>query len=390
MTKRNKNVKQRTKKKQLKNGVEKEYKYWVVDIGRIGIDGKGRFKSFKKKTEADKYARRKDIEKEQYGKEALKFSDNNRSDALNAMKALNGHTTLEESAKFYIKHHVSIAKKMTVTSLWDEFILSKKNANRRPFTIKDAKDKLGRFKKDHENVILSTITSNALEKWIANLNSTDSAKSAYIKHLKSFFKYAADRNYVPDNPAKFLVKPHVETSLPYVMPVDDIKKLLCVTMEDHLDMMPYFSLGIFAGIRPFEIRRLNWQDINFQKSEIYIPKDVSKTRTDRLINISKNLTQWLKLTSRNNRKNKIFFSRKKFDDIRKKTVITWSADCMRHSFGSYHSVFYNNINSTIAQMGHRTPQTLFKHYKRVVRPADAKRFWGIVPKMKHWKGCQHV
>ena len=128
MTKRNKNVKQRTKKKQLKNGVEKEYKYWVVDIGRIGIDGKGRFKSFKKKTEADKYARRKDIEKEQYGKEALKFSDNNRSDALNAMKALNGHTTLEESAKFYIKHHVSIAKKMTVTSLWDEFILSKKNA----------------------------------------------------------------------------------------------------------------------------------------------------------------------------------------------------------------------------------------------------------------------
>ena len=52
---------------------------------------------------------------------------------------------------------------------------------------------------------------------------------------------------------------------------------------------------------------------------------------------------------------------------------------MRHSFGSYHMAHYENAGKTALQMGHRTIDTTFEHYRRAVRKEDAARFWEIMP-----------
>ncbi len=49
-----------------------------------------------------------------------------------------------------------------------------------------------------------------------------------------------------------------------------------VTFDFDPSMLPYLSLGIFAGIRPEEIDRLSWEDIT--ENSINIRGKNSKTR----------------------------------------------------------------------------------------------------------------
>ena len=58
----------------------------------------------------------------------------------------------------------------------------------------------------------------------------------------------------------------------------------------------------------------------------------------------------------------------------------WPDNGMRHSFGSYHFAKHNNGALTATEMGHRgETRTLFSHYRALVRPKEAERFWKIKP-----------
>ena len=36
------------------------------------------------------------------------------------------------------------------------------------------------------------------------------------------------------------------------------------------DMVPYFAIALFAGLRPKEAEQLDWENINFDKSTIKV------------------------------------------------------------------------------------------------------------------------
>jgi hypothetical protein len=55
-----------------------------------------------------------------------------------------------------------------------------------------------------------------------------------------------------------------------------------------------------------------------------------------------------------------------------------SAQRPSHSFGSYHFAQHRNENLTAAEMGN-SPAMIFQHYRAVVTPEAAARFWSHVP-----------
>jgi integrase len=142
--------------------------------------------------------------------------------------------------------------------------------------------------------------------------------------------------------------------------------------------VPYLALCLLAGLRPMgEMGRLDWKDINLKRKEIFISDEVSKTGDERYVDIHDNLLKWL--TPHQKSAGAIFFSRRKFNRIRTKTEIHWEANCMRHSFGSYHLAMFDNAGKTALQMGHRDIGTLFEYYRRAVRKEDAEKYWDISP-----------
>src|SRR4029453_4184634 len=71
--------------------------------------------------------------------------------------------------------------------------------------------------------------------------------------------------------------------------------------------------------------------------------------------------------------------RELFDASRVAAGITeWPSNGLRHSFGSYHLAHFNDVNALALEMGN-SPEMIFSHYRELVAPKDAERYWRIKP-----------
>ena len=137
-------------------------------------------------------------------------------------------------------------------------------------------------------------------------------------------------------------------------------------------------LCLFAGVRPEEARRLEW--VNIGPDFLEVPGAKSKTRRRRLIPLTPQLRAWLdvarglegELPARN--------IPSKFNRVRRlgSLFTDWPHDAMRHSFASYHLAQHRNENETALLLGNPS-QMIFAHYREVVRPDDAEKFFAILP-----------
>jgi hypothetical protein len=56
----------------------------------------------------------------------------------------------------------------------------------------------------------------------------------------------------------------------------------------------------------------------------------------------------------------------------------WPNNALRHSFGSYHLAHFKDAPALALQMGN-SPDVIFRHYRELVKPKEAKRYWQIMP-----------
>ncbi len=326
-------------------------------------------------------------------------------DAGEAVKTLGGKASLADAAKFYKDRHFPGGCESTVDALVEEYLDSRRKVDRRPGTLHDIRARLGcghprqverkgggvlhlkpsGFANDFAGVSVAHVTTADLERWMER--HSGKAKSTYNGfrvHLVGLFNFAKARKYCPDNPADALETPRLSKKSkrrPYVLPVEDADAILRYAAAHEPGTVPYFALGLFAGIRPRgELGRLRWEDINFDRREIDIRADVSKTGDERFVDMSKNLVAWL--LPHRKASGLIVAQRNAIERVRRGAGIRWEPDCMRHSFGSYHMAHFRDAGETALQMGHRTIDTTFEHYRRAVRKKDAERFWEIRPDEK--------
>jgi integrase len=140
------------------------------------------------------------------------------------------------------------------------------------------------------------------------------------------------------------------------------------------DMIPYFAVGFFAGLRPEEIKRLAWVDVKEGFIEVQAAK--SKTRQRRLVTIEGNLEKWLDRGG-NLPPTRPLLKRRL---IIKQCGVQWHHDGMRHTYASNHLAYYENPNKTAHELGHRDTNMLYRHYRELVSNAVASDYWSISPK----------
>ena len=80
---------------------------------------------------------------------------------------------------------------------------------------------------------------------------------------------------------------------PCIFSSSDVSKLLTTARANDPGLVPYLALGVFTGIRPDEIMRLNWRDIG--QTDVEIGATKAKTRKRRLVTLSPNLSDRLAL-----------------------------------------------------------------------------------------------
>ena len=55
----------------------------------------------------------------------------------------------------------------------------------------------------------------------------------------------------------------------------------------------------------------------------------------------------------------------------------WPANAARHSFASYALADEQDAAKVALELGHADSRVIFAHYRELVKPAEAKKFWGI-------------
>ncbi|HEU5246938.1 MAG TPA: hypothetical protein VFU09_07610 [Candidatus Udaeobacter sp.] len=72
--------------------------------------------------------------------------------------------------------------------------------------------------------------------------------------------------------------------------------------------------------------------------------------------------------------------RELLDTAREKAGITdWPQNALRHSFASYHLARFNDAAALALELGHTNSNLVFQHYRQLVKPKQAERYWKIVP-----------
>jgi integrase len=396
---------------------------WVVDCGKIF--GQRERKQFKTFEEAETYAdaqrtRRatlRDTDRFEDANRNVKLTaitDSQRIDMLKAVEILDGRGNLVTAVEFWLKHAAPATGARTMREFYEEYLQSKVKSQCRPATIKDVKTKLGHFVLKHAAEYVHAITTAEIEEWIETRKGQSvENRDGYRRAFVAFFNYAVKRSARESNPAAVLEVPRKDKGHKRIaiLTPDEAKRLLAAAKEHAPEMVPYFAIGLFAGLRPDnELAGMDWRNIDFAHKTLHVEAASAKTRRERYVDMSANLIDWLQPYRQE--AGRIAYNRQRFDKVLEKAGLIppreqkgyyelkrangrsfqqkkyggrkgdtiWKPDVMRHTFASYHLAAHNDANKTAAQLGHGTQlDMLFQHYRRAVRADQAVTFWEIRP-----------
>ncbi|MBI5802071.1 MAG: phage integrase SAM-like domain-containing protein, partial [Verrucomicrobia bacterium] len=135
----------------------------------------------------------------------------------------------------------------------DSVIEAKRAANRTARYVKSLGYYLRQFAAGREDKPLADFTSEHVEAWMVRYSS-HYTRQTWLNRLSALFAFAVRRGYITANPCDRLDRVTVDKKPPQILSPAQSQQLLaqCPTV-----MRPYVVLGMFAGIRPEEIERLD-------------------------------------------------------------------------------------------------------------------------------------
>jgi integrase len=213
-------------------------------------------------------------------------------------------------------------------------------------------------------------------------NTTPSTVTLISRHkvLSNFLNWSLKNKHLDINPLKQVQMAKMPHLLPKHLTTENAINLFETTINVCPSLLPYFALCLFAGIRPYECERLTWKNINMESGEIIIPHTISKTKHDRLQEISENCLQWLKYAKQLDADAPLIPKAIAYwgNSVKKQLDFNWSNDVLRHSFATFYFAKYGNIFKLAYIMGNSC-DIVEKHYKRVLAKEFVNDFWQITP-----------
>jgi integrase len=337
------------------------------------------------------------------GNAAFRLSPAQITEAADAFRRLSETSlTLTEAVSYAIQHACPTAGTLSVADAIKA--AQKAKSGRRPSYRADIFRRwrrLERWLPPNNRKAINTITQTMVRKFLSDCDLNPEGERNMLRNISVLFSWAVDHQYLKENPcsgikveaqksdepvrilsikeAEHLLKSALTTlSLPLKTGKERIEK---ITVQPG-DLIPWITVGMFAGVRPEEAKLLEWHHIDFGRRHIDLPAKIAKDHQRRIIPMEPNLIEWLKPYRPATGEGKIVRNyRWKFQAFVKSINFSpWPKDCLRHSYGSYHLAKYENSGKTAAYMGHRSSQMLYERYREVIKEqADIEAFWKIVP-----------
>ncbi len=343
--------------------------------------GKRKRSFFETREQGNAFAAFKNAQLRKFGVEGAEFSSRLREMAQECAERLSAHgKTLKDATDFLVAHLKASERSITAAALVGQLIDAKKADGASKRYVEDLRSRLPRFAKNFDGQMVATITSEEIDNWLRGLEVGPTTRNNFRRMLVMMFNHAIARGYATSNPAEKTAKAKVVDSPPGILTVQQTARLLEAASPE---LLPYVAVGAFAGLRRAELERLDWADVHFDADLIEVTAQKSKTARRRFVKIQPNLREWLLPVRKHTGKVTPDNFPKQLDAARAAAGIAeWPDNALRHSFASYHLAHFNNSAALALEMGHTDSGMIFNHYRQLVRPKDAERYWNIRPAAK--------
>jgi integrase len=387
---------------------------WSVNIpAAYSQTGKRERKFFNTKREALDYAKDEKIRVEREGRDATAtLSVSQRDAAAAAFRLLEGHPPQKmiEIVEQWLSKRKLASQSVTVTKAFEEYLTRGKKKRGRggmavfaPFSVKHkrgikyAQEAL----EAHQGKMVCNLAAKDISDALAGCS--PSYHNAHLRIIRAVCEYSVERKWSVENAAEDVAmkagtvaaqaaKPTAAETP--ILTIEEVKRLFEVADAAAPQLVPFFALALFGGIRPDledgELIKLTWDMVRLKDKELVIPSSISKTRKRRLIEMEDNLVQWLEYYVAKRCKAEGIKEvggvivpktnlRARMRLVRDLAGVEWEQDITRHSFASYHLPHFKNLLRIIDAMGHRDSSMIEQHYRASVPKDVAAKYWQITP-----------
>jgi integrase len=351
---------------------------WRIDVYK---QGKRTRKFFLSRSLAEAYEGQVVFENQRAKLGIKELTPHQYAEATECYRILPDGASLSSIVRQWVTQHR--VKEMPLEFGIEAFLEDLKNRNRRPVYIDSIRKRLEKFQRFFGpeaglRPISSFSRDDVAEYLEQGIKNTPINRINVLRDLRTFWEWSKIEGFVVENiPATFR-NPTVDRKNPAVLTPTQAEDMLKNSKGQD---RAYAALGMFAGIRPEELVRLDWKYVDLEHSKVTVPADVSKTRMQRTVELEPNAVAWLKTVQQPS--GPIFKGGRKWLTVRLLTASkmeNWTQDLLRHSFVTYHTIAFENPGRT-ALMIHakEKPDVLFRRYFQDSLKSDALKFWQIWP-----------
>jgi len=349
------------------------------------------------------------------------------------IKRLLGDTPPTTAVEYYLRKHPSKIEVKLVPDVVNELLTAKRADKCSERYVQCLKYNLGKFAARFKGNI-GAVSGGEIDSWLRASGLSPRTRNNIRTSLHTLFGFAEGKRYLPKDHDELESVPVVndrDGEIEVFTPAELTEILSCASDR----MIPFLTLGAFAGIRHAEIQRLEWSDIRFDDGSITIGASKAKTASRRLVPIVPNLRGWLMkhrkadglVVSHRNVAFELHLIAKRANELRraawaetygvtaetleantaavKKTAkkstvrgkqkgevppgaetaelegwkpFAWKHNALRHSFISYRVALVEDVAKVSLEAGN-SPRMVFSNYRELVRSADAEKWFGITP-----------
>ena len=317
-----------------------------------------------------------------------------------------GFGTLLFAAEYLEKNYRDPLKRISVDEAVKLFTAEKKSANRRKRYLKDLDQELGYLKAKHGEKPVHEVLKEDLVEIIATGERGPERQNNIRKDFRTFFNWCVANGYAESNPAELVPLKTVERAEIAILSLDEVKNLMTIAAGyKRGKLVPYIALATFCAIRPDELARLSWDQIDLKERQVTITASAAKKRGRRVVDIPLNCVAWLARFAKKKKRPPFKGTnwRKDFDRVRAligygnpdrmpqgrggkdkekwAKLKPWPQDVLRHTGVSCHYRLHEDEKKTAAWAGN-SPDMIHAHYRALVSAKAAKAFFEIVPGAK--------
>ncbi len=270
-------------------------------------------------------------------------------------------------------------------SIFDGFALYLKNKQHlRPDSIRDIRcigNRLLRTSPEFGKRNFSELSVAECEEWLNAAFHTNPQFNKARTMLHGLFEFALRREWCDKNPIKRIERKKVVEKEIKPLKLSETKRLIKTAQRESPVYAVVAALLVYTGIRPREVRRLTWRDIDTEEKIITVRSQCSKTGGVRQVEIPPVLNRLLITHSRELKEEKICPTdwQRRWRKIRDNSGFRgrWVQDVLRHTYASFHAKNYADLPRLQLNMGHRDLSLLRSRYINMhgISRAEAKSFF---------------